>query len=138
MQKIKIYCDGGSRGNPGPAACAFVVVDESENIIFQQGVFLGVVTNNQAEYYGVIHALNWLLGQPEIVIKFETFILDSQLIVNQINGSFKINDENLRVRHRQVIELLKQLNISNKSFTLVRREHNSRADALVNITLDSQ
>lgn len=138
MTKVKIFCDGGSRGNPGPAACAFVVVDESDNLIYQQGFYLGVVTNNQAEYFAVIHALNWLTQQPEVVTKLETFVLDSQLIVNQINGSFQIKDDNLRTRHKEVIELLNQLNISNKQFALVRREHNSRADALVNLTLDSQ
>ena len=61
---LSIYCDGGARGNPGPAASAFIVKDSSGHEIFKQGFYLGVTTNNQAEYTAVIKALEWLIAIP--------------------------------------------------------------------------
>ena len=133
--KIKIFCDGGSRGNPGPAACAFVVMNDNDELIFEKGVSLGMVTNNQAEYFGVIHALMWINEQAQKNTNY-MFYLDSLLIVNQIKGLYQIKDSALRQRYQEVIDLLKKTNLSKEIFTHVMREQNSRADALVNKTLD--
>lgn len=134
-----IFCDGGSRGNPGPSACAFVLKDETGKTLHEEGKFLGTVTNNIAEYQGVLLALNYLVSnktmQPfsHLTIRF---YLDSSLVVNQINGTFKVKNAILR-------ELLFQINSqisilkSQFSFSHVPREKNSSADLLVNQTLDA-
>ena len=106
MQKdqITIHTDGGSRGNPGPAACAFVVENSGEEI-FKGAKFLGKQTNNFAEYSGVILALQWvtknfstsnLNNQPKGCQFPIIFYLDSELVVKQINGLYRVKDENLK------------------------------------------
>jgi ribonuclease HI len=135
---ITIHTDGGSRGNPGPAASAFVV--EKDGIIIGEGSkYLGTTTNNVAEYSAVIIALEWLLSSP--VIKSEllivNFLLDSELVVRQINGIYKVKDENLKSLFDKTIGLIKLFNIK-VNFIHVRREENKRADFLVNKELDSQ
>src|SRR3989344_1516428 len=86
MARLRIFTDGGARGNPGPSACAFVVLDDQNKLIFQQGFYLGYGTNNQAEYLGVVKALEWLGPRSAI------FYLDSLLVVKQIKGEYKIKD----------------------------------------------
>ncbi len=138
---LTIYCDGGARGNPGPAACAFVVFDHAENLQYKCGKYLGIGTNNEAEYYAVIKALDWLsvqvlLGKPSL-----RFFLDSLLVVNQISGVFKVKEPRLRELVRQVQARLESLvvsgSVSSYSFSHVLRGKNQRADLLVNETLDS-
>jgi len=93
-----IHTDGGSRGNPGPAACAFDV-EQNGKEIFHQSKFLGTATNNFAEYSGVINALDWLMNNniyPQV-----NFYLDSELVVRQINGIYKVKDENVKKQNCQ-------------------------------------
>lgn len=134
MEEQQIYCDGGARGNPGPAACAFVVKNESGEIIYSYGKYLGETTNNQAEYGAVIEALTWLSenqSEQEIL-----FFLDSQLVVNQINGVYKIKEKSLQEKNILIKKLINDYKIKIKSFTYIPREKNFLADRLVNETLD--
>ena len=106
--QLSVYCDGGARGNPGPAASAFVVLDSAGQLVHEQGFFLGTATNNQAEYQAVLEALRWLASyQPaqdhHLIVNF---YLDSQLVVNQINGFWKIKDSILRQLVSEVKKLI--------------------------------
>ena len=123
-----IYTDGGSRGNPGLAACAFVAKDDSGNLRVKRGKYLGVATNNVAEYEGVLLALG------SIKEKNLDFYLDSLLVVSQLQGKWKIKDENLKILNSKIKDLTKNFNVS---WNHVPREQNMEADALVNETLDN-
>jgi len=133
--ELSIYCDGGARGNPGPAAAAFVVKDHSGKTIGSYGYFLGEATNNQAEYQAVIKSLEWVNGHyPDSQITVNYFI-DSLLVVNQIKGLYKIKNAELR----NLILVVRQLDNSLKrkiSYHHIPREKNWQADALVNQTID--
>ncbi len=125
---ININCDGGSRGNPGPAASAFVVAGDMQ---YKCGKYLGIATNNVAEYNAVIMALEWLNKNQHTA----RFYLDSSLVVNQINGLFKVKDSNLAGLLMQVRVL--EAKISTPiTYSYVPREQNVAADLLVNETLD--
>lgn len=133
--KLTINCDGGSRGNPGPAAAAFIVRDSGKEI-HSQSKFLGTTTNNVAEYSAVIMALEWLIHDSRFLIHDSiTFVLDSELIVRQINGAYKVKDKKLKELHAHVAQLLKKID-KKFSFENVLREKNQIADELVNIELD--
>lgn len=133
---LTINCDGGSRGNPGPAACAFVVSEEGKEI-FSKGTFLGETTNNVAEYNAVLTAFEWLSLNKEKYKDYNvTFILDSELVVRQLTGVYKIKNENLKELAIKIKLLENKLPIK-ISFTNVLREKNKSADLLVNTTLDS-
>lgn len=135
MEKLEIYCDGGARGNPGPAASAFVIYKNGE-VAHKEGRFLGTATNNVAEYMAVLFALEWLVedgGYKEHEIQF---FLDSELVAKQLMGLFKIKNEKLRNLAIRVKNLEKEF--SGKVFYKnLPREKNVLADALVNKTLDS-
>lgn len=136
MDKIlTINCDGGSRGNPGPAASAFVVsIGGAE--IFSDGKYLGVATNNFAEYQAVLLALNWLLENKEKYRGHDIeFVLDSELVVRQLSGIYKIKSDSLRKLFLEAKEIENSLGMKVK-YVNVRREKNKTADALVNTTLD--
>lgn len=132
---LKIYCDGGSRGNPGPAASAFVVFDGGDVLLHEEAKTLGVATNNIAEYTAVLIATEWLV---ENHMNFESveFYLDSLLVVNQLNGFFKIKN----IKLGSIAMLIKH-NIARLSgqvmFRHIRREKNTHADLLVNKALDN-
>lgn len=129
---ITINCDGGSRGNPGPAASACVVKNNGE-VIYQKGKFLGESTNNVAEYEGVLLGITYLLENQ--INEDVTFILDSLLVVNQLSGKFKISNFNLQQLFKDIKN--KASNLKGKIiFNYVPREMNKEADKLVNITLD--
>lgn len=123
---LKVFCDGGSRGNPGPAACAFIIYDDAGNIRQKCGKYLGTATNNEAEYQAVIEALSSNLSDLN-------FYLDSLLVVNQLNGFWKIKEPRLKELFLKVKKLSSSLNVS---YSYVPREQNRAADALVNETLD--
>jgi len=127
---ILIYTDGGSRENPGKAACAFIVVDDNK-IIKKYSEYLGVKTNNEAEYYAVIRALE-NTKEKDIEI-----ISDSELVIKQLNGQYKITKDHLRILKEQVNELIKDRNVK---FTNLKRENKfiSNADYLVNKELDKK
>lgn len=131
MKKVKIYSDGGSRGNPGPSACAFVAL-EKDSEVFSQAKFLGIATNNQAEYQGVLLAVDWLL---ENGYKSVDFILDSELVVKQLTQVYRIKDATLQKFAQTIWERLKKNNIV-ATFSHVLRESNKKADELLNQVLD--
>lgn len=130
---LKIFTDGGARGNPGPGASAFAVLDDHGKQIYSGAKYLGVTTNNKAEYEAVLLAVEWLSLQKET---FEdiSFYLDSLLVVKQLTGEFKIKDEALKEMHSKIIGLIKQ--IGEIKFLHIPREKNEIADGLVNKILD--
>ncbi len=139
MQKseIVINTDGGARGNPGPAASAFVVRENGE-IIKSASRHLGKKTNNYAEYQGVILALTWLSEKKlndGVSYPAVNFILDSELVVRQLNGLYKVKEETLKKLFREVMGLIKNLDI-HATFKNVPRSQNKDADFLVNEELD--
>jgi ribonuclease HI len=133
---IRIYTDGGSRGNPGPSSCAFVVFLGEEQIS-KGSEYLGIGTNNQAEYQAVIIALLWIRGNLNIIKNNDiNFYLDSELVVKQLTGLYRIKDLILQGKAQEINNLKAILN-KNIQFNIVRREQNKLADKLVNETLDS-
>jgi ribonuclease HI len=129
-----IYCDGGSRGNPGPAAAAFVAYDNKNIKIYEDTKFLGTATNNTAEYNAVLLALEWLSenGTDDVQI-----VLDSELVQRQLTGRYKIKNQNLFNLANKAKELIKNFDFD-ISFTHTLRTGNSEADRLVNVCLDRQ
>lgn len=135
---LNIYCDGGARGNPGPAASAFIVKDATGKILHQQGFFLGIATNNQAEYQAVIESLKWLLANGETV-QLVNYYLDSLLVVNQLNKEFKVKEINLKEKCLEIknyLERLGRLEIRT-IFIYIPRSQNFLADRLVNHIIDN-
>jgi ribonuclease HI/pterin-4a-carbinolamine dehydratase len=130
-KKIKLYADGGSRGNPGPSASGYVLYDMDDKILADEGVYLGVTTNNQAEYTALKLGLEAArkLGAREI-----DCYMDSLLVVNQMRGIFKIKNRDLWPVHDAIKELLPRF--KKVTFTHVPREYNKQADAAVNRALD--
>lgn len=127
-----VYCDGGARGNPGPAAIGVVIKDEQGSLINSFGRTIGETTNNVAEYEAVIAALEWIKNQPKPdKVKFYS---DSKLIVHQLRGEWKIKEAHLR----QLAERVRLLeNNLTTTYSVIPREQNYQADALVNRALDS-
>lgn len=132
IDKVKVNCDGGSRGNPGPSALGVVITTKDGQIIEEFGEYLGEQTNNYAEYSAVIKALEKL---RDLNIYDADFYLDSELIVKQLNGIYKVKHENIKPLNSAVNELLSGMNVT---FTHVYRKDNKKADALVNQVLDSK
>ncbi len=131
--EIKLYGDGGSRGNPGPSAGGFVILDLDETVIHSNGKYLGVTTNNQAEYHSLKGGLESALkGGARIVHVY----MDSMLVVNQMKGIFKIRNRDLWPIHQAIVELVTYF--ERVTFTHVPRELNKLADSVVNETLDKQ
>lgn len=126
-----IYSDGGSRGNPGPSASGFVILDDNEQLIEEGGAYLGITTNNQAEYHAVRLALE---AAQKRDIRSIQFRIDSLLVVNQMTGVYKIKNRDLWPVHQRIKELVAQFD--HVTFTHVRREFNKEADAMVNKVLD--
>lgn len=131
LSTISVFCDGGARGNPGPAAWGFVVKKDGITI-HQKGGYIGIATNNFAEYTAVIEALSYLEGQ------FKgsqlQFYVDSQLVASQLSGIFKVKNPNIR-------EMVLKIRILENSFgkiiyTQIPRAQNTEADLQVNIALD--
>lgn len=142
MAKIYINTDGGSRGNPGPAGIGVVFYDENGTEIHSCKEAIGVATNNQAEYRAIIKAI-------EVLVKSKWFItnnnadsevvcrLDSQLVVEQINGNYKVKNEGISVLLDNFNNIKKEIVLPIK-FVYVPREENKRADKLVNEALDEK
>lgn len=129
---MQINCDGGSRGNPGHAAYGFVVKKDGK-IIKEGHDYIGIATNNFAEYTALIEALKWLVANaPGENLEFN---LDSQLVVSQLTGLYKVKNTDIKVLVSKVKEL--EVNFKNISYKHIPREKNKEADALVNYALDS-
>jgi ribonuclease HI len=131
--KLVINTDGGSRGNPGPAGIGIAIANAEGEYIFQHGSQIGVATNNVAEYRALIKALEAAqdLGGSELLIR-----MDSELIVKQMKGLYKIKEPSLQGLAQEVLVLLKKF--SSATFTHIPREQNKLADKLVNDALDGK
>ncbi len=139
---IYINTDGGSRGNPGPAAIGVVFYNSEEEQIHGYKEYIGEGTNNEAEYKAIIKALQILLqskwfAQNNIADKIVICRLDSQLVVEQINGNYKIKQDHLKTFMIQIRAMIDQMHL-NISFVHVPREENKDADKLVNEALDEK
>ena len=134
--KLFIYTDGGSRGNPGPSAVGIYIEDENGKTIQKIAKKIGEATNNIAEYMAIIEALEWFkTSNFKAAISGLYFFLDSRLVVNQVNGLFKVKNGNLRNFILKIRELEQELKIK-VDYELIPREKNWRADKLVNQALD--
>ncbi len=129
---VVIYSDGGSRGNPGPSAAGYVVLNNSQQVIAEGGEYLGITTNNQAEYQGVRLGLEKAI---ELGYKKVDFKLDSMLVVNQMKGLYKIKNRELWPINERIRILMTQFD--RVTFTHVNRQFNQLADGMVNKTLDA-
>jgi ribonuclease HI len=130
--KITVHFDGGSRGNPGPAAAAAVAYDSAGEELTDRVALVGEVTNNVAEYRALLLAISLAADLKADEVEF---VGDSQLIVRQITGEYKVKKADLKPLHAEAIEALAAL--PSWSITDVRRESNERADELLNEALDS-
>lgn len=128
-----IYTDGGARGNPGPAATGVVITCGGQVTTLSH--YLGTATNNFAEYSAVLQALRYLLNEEQERGEI-SFFLDSELVVKQLTGVYKIKDSNLQRLASEIMKALKEWG-RQVSFTHVPREQNRQADSLVNKTLDT-
>ena len=130
-QEVIIYIDGASRGNPGPAAAAAILTDGAGAKLHAQASFLGQTTNNVAEYTAIIKALEAAkqIGAKELVI-----FSDSELLVKQVNGQYRVKSERIRPLFRQAVNLLGQF--EGWKVQHIAREKNKEADKLVNRALD--
>ncbi len=135
MKEVTIFTDGGARGNPGPAGIGAVIYDAEQNEMGQVSEYIGEETNNVAEYTAIIRALQHLatIVEDTKAIKI-TLKLDSQLAERQLNGAYKVKDQNLKGLFDQVKELIEQY--ASVEFIHVKRELNKEADKLVNQALD--
>ena len=133
---LEIFTDGGSRGNPGPAACAFVVVLAGSRI-GEGASSLGTLTNNEAEYQGFLLSLAWLKTHINAqTTKSVSWKLDSKLVVEQLNRRWKIKEPRMRLLAQNCWSELATLKLP-YTITHVPREQNALADALLNQTLDN-
>ncbi|MCL5435507.1 MAG: ribonuclease HI family protein [Patescibacteria group bacterium] len=129
--KFSLYSDGGARGNPGPAAYGVAIFDESGRLVEKFKKYLGELTNNQAEYEGVVAGLS---KAAEFTASEIDFYLDSELVVKQLKGEYKIKNPGLQPLAAKVLALTNKF--SRVNFHHVPREKNKLADQLVNEALD--
>ena len=133
---VRLYSDGGARGNPGPAGAGYIIyaVDEDGNQtdrLFEGNEYMGVATNNQAEYHAIVIGLEKAL---ELNATSVDSVLDSELCVKQLNREYKVKNEILAKKFIEVYNL--QTKFEKVTFRHVRREYNKEADAQVNIAID--
>jgi len=129
---VTVFTDGGSRGNPGPSAAGFIILNDRQEAIAEGGEYLGITTNNQAEYHGVRLGLEKALEMKFTRVDFK---IDSMLVVNQMKGFYKIKNRELWPIHERIRELMKHF--EKVTFTHVLRQYNQLADGMVNKTLDA-
>jgi ribonuclease HI len=129
--ELTFFTDGGSRGNPGPSASGIVILDMEGTVIEAFGVYLGITTNNQAEYLAIKYAL-------EAIAKYEPkrvhAKMDSELACKQLNGIYRVKNPDLKPIYLEIKQLAMQYDIT---FEHVYREFNKLADAQVNIAIDA-
>jgi len=139
MDKFIVYTDGGARGNPGPSAIGVVIKNAKGETLKEYGDYLGETTNNEAEYKAAIFALKKIksLWGKEKAKKTEVQLFcDSELLVKQLNGQYKVENENIQRFFFELWNL--KVDFKKVSFTAVLREKNKEADRLVNEALDAK
>lgn len=130
--RVKAFTDGASRGNPGPSSIGIVFYNSGDEVVGEHKEALGSQTNNYAEYMAVIRAME--IG-VEKQVRFMDFYCDSQLLVKQMKGEYKVKAPQIKELFVQAKDLVRQFN--EVSFNHVRREFNKEADALANQALDA-
>jgi ribonuclease HI len=130
--KARLFTDGGARGNPGPAAAAYVLEAEDGHVLAAHGEAIGVATNNVAEYRALVAGLGKALdlGVDDVEV-----VSDSELLVKQMSGEYRVKNQALMELSLEAARIARKL--GRVRYTAVRREHNELADRLVNETLDS-
>ena len=131
--KYIVHTDGAARGNPGPAAIGVVIEDEEGRTVYEASRALGVRTNNEAEYLALITALEYLKSARPAEAEFR---LDSELVVRQLKGEYKVKEPRLQALHGQVVMLLNA--VAKYRIRHVPRAENARADELANEALDAK
>jgi ribonuclease HI len=131
--KARLFTDGGARGNPGPAAYAYVLEAGDGTVLAAHGETIGVATNNVAEYSALVEGLR---KAAELQLNELEVVSDSELVVNQMRGSWKVKNEALRELWREALGLA--TTFDKITYNAVRREHNELADRLVNEALDAE
>jgi len=131
--RYRVNTDGAARGNPGPAAIGIVIQDDKGHVVYEASRSLGTKTNNEAEYLALIAALEYLKDSR---IKEADFFLDSELIVKQLKGEYRVKEPRMQSLYGRVTMLLNA--VPEHSFKHVRRSENARADALANEALDAE
>ena len=131
--KARLSTDGGARGNPGPAAYGYVLEADDGSVLDARGETIGVATNNVAEYRGLVAGLEKAaeLGVEELEV-----VSDSELLVRQMTGEYKVKNEALQELNAEASSLARR--VGKVRYTSVRREHNELADRLVNEALDAE
>lgn len=134
--KLIIFTDGASRGNPGLASYGFVVLDD-EKVIYRKGEFIGVTTNNVAEYTSVLESLKYLSTKYKSKLPIEVnYFADSRLVVEQLSGRFKIKSPHLKELINHIREFEKV--VGKISYSHVPREENKLADEQANLAIDNR
>lgn len=133
LTHAKLFTDGGSRGNPGPSALGYVIYDMDDNVVKKDSFYLGLTTNNQAEYQALKTGLDEArkMGVREVEV-----YMDSLLVVNQMKGVYKVKNRDLWPIHQSIKDML--ADFAHVNFNHVPRALNSLADAMVNECLDAQ
>lgn len=134
---LVIHTDGGARGNPGPAASAFTARNSQNELLHEENRYLGETTNNVAEYTALCMAWDWLNLKNNLELTEVNFLLDSELIVKQMNGVYKIKDPKLSQLAVRIKSQQKLAKFAVKYLHIPRAE-NSEADALVNAAMDAE
>ncbi|MFH1830133.1 MAG: ribonuclease HI family protein [Pseudomonadota bacterium] len=133
MNRITIYTDGAARGNPGPAGAGAILTDEDGRVIVEVCRYLGEMTNNQAEYRALLLAIEEAkrIGATNVVI-----FSDSELVVKQIKGDYRVKNEGIKPLHEKILKLLQE--IGEYTIDHVLRENNKHADRLANLAIDGK
>jgi ribonuclease H / adenosylcobalamin/alpha-ribazole phosphatase len=130
--KVRLFTDGGARGNPGPAAYGYVLEAADGTVLAAHGEAIGVATNNVAEYRALLAGLEKAI---ELALTELEVVSDSELVVKQMRGEYKVKNETLRELSLRAARLARA--VGDVRYTAVRREHNVLADRLVNDALDA-
>jgi ribonuclease HI len=130
---LYLQFDGGSRGNPGPAGIGVTLTTDGKKSVYELGEFLGRCTNNVAEYTALVRGLAAAkaLGAAKVIVR-----ADSELVVRQINGQYRVKSPDLKPLYEQAIKLMRQ--IGDVTVSHVYRNDNARADALANMAMDDE
>jgi len=131
MKKLSLFTDGAARGNPGPAGAGFVLFNDANEVVFEGAKYLGEATNNQAEYTALDEGLKKAL---ELECAEINIYMDSELIVKQIKGEYRVKNQGLKPMFKDVT--LKLSKFENYTISHVRRENNKQADKLANKAID--
>lgn len=134
--KLVVYTDGASRGNPGHASYGFTISDKEGKLVFEKGEYIGIATNNVAEYKAVLESLKVICEKFLNKVESIEFFADSKLVAEQLSGRYKIKSPHLKSIVEEIKILL--LELGGATFTHIPREKNTEADRLANRALDNR